>query len=136
MPPTPAPAAPRAVAAVLLFSPRPDALAAFYRDVVGLPMQPISLPGLDPHYACELRQVYLSIWTATDDAAAGAGRAGVALMVVDVAESFARLSAAGCPVDFPPRDTPVGIVARLRDPDGNVLELYAPPPAKRLPGNE
>lgn len=124
------PSPPIAVAAVLLFSKDPDGLARFYRERLGLPLRPFALTGLPPHWACDLGRVYVSIWPAEAEAEApdGALRNGLALYVRDVRREFGRLEADGVPVDFPPRATPLGLLARLRDPDGNPFELYQPAP--------
>lgn len=116
---------PLAIAAVLLFSPDPARLAAFYREHLGVPLRRVAVPDLDEHWACDIGPVYLSIWPLAG-AASGPSRGGVALYVADVPGSFERLSALGLAVDFAPRRTRLGVIARLRDPDGNPLELYSP----------
>lgn len=131
MPKTPAPARPSpplAVAAVLLFSTHPERLAAFYRDLLGLPLRRFTLTGVPTHWACELSHVYVSVWPVEEreDVAVGRGRAGLALYVRDVRREFTRLKEAGVPVDFEPRATPLGLLARLRDPEDNPFELYQP----------
>ena len=126
------PAPPLAIAAVLLFSHDADRLARFYRDDLGAPLQPIRVAGLPPHWATDIGQVYLSIWPVEgegdDCASVEAPRGGVALYVRSVVKEFERLAGKGVPVVFPPRRTAVGVVARLRDPDGNPFELYQPLP--------
>lgn len=119
------PGPPMAIAAVLLFSPDPASLADFYRRHLGVPLRPVSVPGLSPHWACDVGRVYLSLWPSGGPEAPGpsAGAGGVAFQVRDVASEFARLVAAGVPSVFPPRRTAVGLLARLLDPDGNVVEL-------------
>lgn len=121
------PSPPLAVAAVLIFSKNPEGLSVFYRDLVGVPLRPVQVPGAARHWACEIGQVYVSIWPATESALEGPGRAGFALYVRDVHREFERLVAAGTPVDFAPRATALGTIARLRDPEGNPFELYSPP---------
>ncbi len=122
------PSPPLAIAAVLLFSDEPDALAGFYRDVLGVPLRPIRLPDAVAHWACEIRQVYFSIWPADEDATQGAAsrRGGVAFYVKDVDQEFGRLKALGVEVVFAPRCSALGKIARLKDPDGNPFELYQP----------
>lgn len=127
-PPPPPP--PLAVAAVLLFAEDPDALARFYRQELGVPLQRVAVADLHPHWACDIGHVYLSIWplaAAELEAAEGPGRAGLALYLRDLEPRFQRLSSLpGVEVIFPPRRTRLGTIARLRDPGGNVLELYHP----------
>lgn len=121
------PSPPLAVAAVLIFAADPDGLAAFYRQRLGVPLRLVQVAGAARHWACELGHVYVSVWPAERPVAAGAGRVGLALYVRDVQREFERLVAAGVAVDFAPRVSALGIIARLRDPEGNPFELYAPP---------
>jgi catechol 2,3-dioxygenase-like lactoylglutathione lyase family enzyme len=78
-------------------------------------------------------RVYLSLWPADASAAPGAraGSGGVAFQVRDVASDYRRLVDAGVTSLFPPRRTPVGLIARLQDPDGNPVEIVQVP----APGN-
>ena len=122
------PSPPLAIAAVLLFSKNPDALAGFYRQKIGVPLQRIAVPELPAHWACDIGHVYVSIWPtdAADCERAQPHRGGIAFYVRNVATEFARLKEDGVSVDFAPKRTGVGIIARLRDPDGNPFELYQP----------
>lgn len=120
------PPPPLAIAAVLLLSPDPDRLARFYAEKLGLPLQRVALPEVEPHWACEIRQVYFSIWPDGRGGQPSAGSGGVALYVPDVQRDFDRLVDLGVPVEFSPKRTAMGIIARLRDPDGNPVELYQP----------
>lgn len=116
---------PLGIAAVLLFSPDPEALAAFYRRYFGVQLRPVSVPGLGPHWACDVGHVYLSLWPfdSPDAPRTTGGTGGVAFQVRDVQNDYQRLVQAGVPSVFPPRRTAVGIIARLRDPDGNPVEI-------------
>ena len=126
----PIPSPPIAVAAVLLFSKDPERLARFYREELGVPLRCFRLKDLPVHWACDIRHVYVSIWPAegVDDGPGEALRGGLALYVRDVKREFDRLVAGGVRVELSPRTTPLGILARLRDPDGNPSELYQPLP--------
>jgi len=121
-----------AVAAVLLYSPSPEALVHFYRVKLGVPLERVELQGVDPHWACDISSVYISIWPLAEgeeDPAPGRGRAGMALYVRDVWLTFERLREEGVEVLRPPTRSAMGLIAQLRDPDGNLLELYQPLPA-------
>lgn len=128
----PLPSPPLAVAAVLLFSDEPDALARFYREALGVPLRRIRVPDADTHWACDIRQVYFSIWPADEVASkrTESQRGGVAFYVRNVDKEFERLKALGVKVVFEPRVSVLGKIARLRDPDGNPFELYQPVPRK------
>ncbi len=119
---------PRAVAAVLIHSPQPARLAAFYRDALGLPLVPVEADGLAPHFACELGGVYVAVMPGARQGKSP-GRTCVAFMVDDVEAAVRSLEAAGARVLDRPRATALGTIARLRDPEGNLLELYQPPEA-------
>jgi predicted enzyme related to lactoylglutathione lyase len=121
-PPPGLPLRPRAVAAVLLESPDPRGLAAFYREVLGVPFEPVAVPGVAIQEACELGEVYLGI----GEGPRGPGKTCLALMVDDVAGAAAALKAAGVALDWGPRQTELGTLVRFKDPDGNPVELYQP----------
>jgi predicted enzyme related to lactoylglutathione lyase len=123
------PPSPLAIAAVLLFSDDAKSLAEFYREQLGVPLRHIAVSGVEPHWACDIRQVYFSIWPSKDNASEEipeTQRGGVAFYVADVQQQFERLVAHGVRVEAPPNETSLGIIARLRDPDGNLFELYQP----------
>jgi predicted enzyme related to lactoylglutathione lyase len=119
------PAPPLAIAACLLFSEEPDALAAFYIDKLGVPLKRMVMPDVPQHWACEIGSVYFSIWPpATNDALPPGGRSAVAFYVRNLQIVFEKLAAEGVDVIFAPKKTPMGIIARLKDPQGNAFELY------------
>jgi len=123
------PPSPLAIAAVLLFSEDAKTLAEFYRERLGVPLRRIAVAGVEPHWACDIRQVYFSIWPSKDKESKeipGGRRGGVAFYVADVQQQFERLVAQGVRVEVPPNETSLGKIARLRDPDGNLFELYQP----------
>ena len=112
----------RAVTAILLESADPARLAAFYRDVLGVPLQHVEVPGFPPHHGAELAQVYLAILK-------GRRRSGascVAFYVDDVTAAAAALRVAKVKQLAAPKRTPLGLIARFSDPDGNPFELYQP----------
>ena len=126
---TPIPPPPLAIAAVLLFSEDAKSLADFYREQLGVPLRHIAVAGVEPHWACDIRQVYFSIWPSKDNESKEipeAQRGGVAFYVADVQHQFERLVANGVSVEAPPNETSLGKIARLRDPDGNLFEIYQP----------
>jgi catechol 2,3-dioxygenase-like lactoylglutathione lyase family enzyme len=134
-----APSPPLGIAAVLLLSHDPESLAAFYRKHFAVPLRLVTVENLPRHWACDVGRVYLSIWSANDPAGTPeggglrTGSGGVAFHVRDVAAEHRRLTAAGVPCLFPPKHTPVGILARYQDPDGNPVETYQVLPG-RNPG--
>lgn len=122
------PSPPLAVAAVLFFSTDPESLAKFYREKLAVPLRYFQLPNVAPHWACDIGHVYISIWPTEGDLCdhSKSHRGGMALYVRDVQREYDRLVAQGVPSDFPPTRSALGIIARLRDLDGNPFELYQP----------
>lgn len=118
--------APLGIAAVLLESADPDRLAAFYRAELGVPLEPVEVEGFGRHFACELASVYLAIVEAPRRRRAAVPRGCVALFVEDVEALAERLKRARVKCVVPPRRTPLGLIGRFEDPEGNLFELYQP----------
>ncbi len=110
------------MAAVLLESNDPAALARFYRELLGVPLVKVELPGVRSHFAGELNGVYFAI----TPGAPRPGRTCVALKVESVVRATTALKQAGVYVVAEPKRTPLGFIARFRDPEGNLFELYQP----------
>jgi catechol 2,3-dioxygenase-like lactoylglutathione lyase family enzyme len=105
-------------------------LCKFYQDV--LQMEP---NGNDPFFNFSLNGLGLSIFSAqamqqmTPNAMAGAGYGGNVLEfeVEDVDEEYKRLTALAIPIVKPPTTQPWGIRSVwFRDPEGNLINFYAP----------
>lgn len=119
------PAPPLAIAACLLFSRDPEALATFYREKLGVPLKQMTIKDVAPHWACEIDRVYFSIWPPEDQTELPeGGRSAIAFYVRNLQIQFEKLAADGVEVIFGPRKTPMGTIARLKDPQGNAFELY------------
>lgn len=111
----------RAITAILLETKRPERLAAFYRDALGLELAWVDVPGFPPHFGVELAQVYFAILE-------GRPRPGpcVAFYVDDVRAAAKRLTRARVRQLTTPARTPLGLISRFADPDGNPFELFQP----------
>lgn len=130
--------------AVVLYSDDPERLAAFYRDTLGFPLEPDlfevaggapsvgpSAPPID--FECELGPVSFAVRAASDGPDDVHERIGALVLSLAVADLDAYLSALrqeGVEAD------PVALEegrrgARLRDPDGNEIELVEAEPAAR-----
>jgi predicted enzyme related to lactoylglutathione lyase len=96
----------------------PRALA-FYRDVLGMQ---VSFQDGERYVAFEPVQVSLALASAdeTDEPVV------VAYRVLDVAAAAAELESAGATVVVPPTTTAHEDRAKLRDPSGVPISLYAP----------
>jgi predicted enzyme related to lactoylglutathione lyase len=115
------------LSAVLLTSRQPDRLAAFYRDVLGVPLRE-ERHGSDPaHWGCELGDVHFAIHPAHVDGDGGGGRGPVrlAFWVFDLRSFVARLEREhGVSVVSPIEDLgESSLLTVVADPDGNEVEL-------------
>jgi predicted enzyme related to lactoylglutathione lyase len=93
---------------------------AFYRDVLGIPLQGDG----DWVEATFPDGVRFALHQAHGDVSPGTIK--VDLEVADIDDAVGRLHAAGVEVGEVARE-PFGCVAEFRDPDGYVLELFQPP---------
>ncbi|HEX2863346.1 MAG TPA: VOC family protein [Deinococcales bacterium] len=118
------------LSAVSLVSDDVPRLAAFYALLLGQPGE-----GDARHRAFGAGPVALSLASAglMEELApgclvgAGPGRVVIEFRVGDVDALHARLAALGVPVVKPPTTHPWGLrSAWVRDPDGNLVNLYAP----------
>ena len=107
---------------------QPDALAQFYGDVLGLERMP---QFRDPVYAAAGGYIRILDHSEVSGPTQEPARMQINLFVDDVAAEFARIAEHGAPVlRAPSRERWGGLVATLRDPDGNyvqLLELLADP---------
>jgi predicted enzyme related to lactoylglutathione lyase len=113
------------LSAVLLVSPDPARLAAFYRDVVGVPLVEERHGESRPHWGCNLGDVHFAIHPIETfpDRRSGVGAVKLAFTTFDVDALVRRLAARGVDVLYPPRDTGFFRSTAVLDPDGNFVEL-------------
>jgi catechol 2,3-dioxygenase-like lactoylglutathione lyase family enzyme len=114
------------LSAVLLVSENVRGLAAFYRDVLGLPLKEEVHGDTEAHYGCELGDVHFAIHPRENfDLAPGVapGRVRLAFGVVDIHAFAARLAVHKVTPVFPPRDVGFAMMTALNDPDGNYIEV-------------
>ena len=117
----------RFLSGILVVSSQPERLAAFYRDVLGLPLEPEVHAGAEPHWGCELGDVHFAIHPAADypeDPASGPGPVKLAFMVFDLIAMTEWLGERGVPLLYPPMDLGAeSTITAILDPDGNLVEL-------------
>lgn len=116
------------VSAILLISPDAKALAEFYKNGLGLPLEDEVHEGIPLHYACELDGVHFAIhpaegWpgVATRDAQSPV----IALRTSDVRAVKRRLAEIGVAAPGP-YDHGFAWALAFRDPDGNHIEILEP----------
>lgn len=115
------------LSAVLLTSRQPDRLAAFYRDVLGLPLHEERHDPGPSHWGCELGDVHFAIHPAEDaaDAPRGPGLVRLAFWVFDLEAFVQRIGQEhGIRCRYPIQDLGASsLVTAITDPDGNEVEL-------------
>jgi predicted enzyme related to lactoylglutathione lyase len=113
------------LSAVLVASTNPERLAAFYRDVIGIPLREEQHGASRRHWGCDLGEVHFAIHPVETfpDRRSGVGSVKLAFTTFDVKALARRLVASGTPLVYPPRDTGFFWTTAIRDPDGNLIEF-------------
>jgi catechol 2,3-dioxygenase-like lactoylglutathione lyase family enzyme len=118
--------------AVLLVSRNPERLVAFYRDVLGLPLEVEHHGNTLAHFGCEVGDVHFAIHPVENlpGSLPHVGAVRLAFEVFELDAMLERLSAHGVTLlRAPGADAESFRIAVLADPDGNVLELTGLPPS-------
>ena len=106
---------------VMVGTGRPDALARFYGEVLGLPRIG---KYRDPVFAAAGGFIRILDHSEISGPTREPARAQINLFVDDVETEFARIAGHGVDVlREPERESWGGLVATLRDPDGNYVQL-------------
>jgi catechol 2,3-dioxygenase-like lactoylglutathione lyase family enzyme len=118
------------LAVVLLLSRDTDRTAAFYRDVLGLPLHAEEHGGRHRHYACPLGSAYFTIQLA-EDLAAPPGPGGydflqLCFTVPDLDAFVKHLGERGVTPLHPPRPFEQTTFVTLLDPDGRHVRVMTP----------
>ena len=97
--------------------------ARFYRDAVGVPLEPTDQPG-EAHEEYSWREgAYLHFALFPAGTAGPSERAELDFSVDDLDQAHERMVEAGAPVVRKQHDAPWGLSAVYRDPDGNLVGL-------------
>jgi catechol 2,3-dioxygenase-like lactoylglutathione lyase family enzyme len=113
------------LSAILLVSKDAERLAAFYRDVIGLPLETEEHGGTHKHYGCELGDLHFAIHPAENfaDSGVGVGSIKLAFTVFDLGAFVERVKSHGVEFAYEPRDRGFAKMTALNDPDGNLIEF-------------
>jgi len=113
------------LSAVLLVSRNPARLAAFYRDVVGVPLAEERHGNSRVHWGCNLGEIHFAIHSVETfpDKQSGVGSVKLAFTVFNMQALVERLEQAEASLLYPPRDTGFFWSTAIQDPDGNLIEF-------------
>lgn len=112
--------------AVLIVSKNAPRLAAFYRDVLGFPLEDEKHGNTELHYGCEVGDIHFAIhpFENFEDQEPGVGAIKLAFEVFDMDALLKRLSAHDIKPLYEPKPMGgIGKITAVRDPDGNLIEL-------------
>lgn len=103
----------------------PETLASWYRDHLGI--SPVPTNYNEPGWQQEAGPTAFAPFPEATDYFGDANKAWMVNFRVRNLESIvAQLRAAGIEVKIDPQTYPNGLFARLRDPEGNAIELWEP----------
>ncbi len=113
---------------VMLGTTQPQALAAFYEQVVGKPADLVNSEG--NFFSWKLDNVFLSVLAHSEmeGKTKDPGRVMFNFETTQVREEFERIRTLGGIVIQEPYEVQVGWFATLADPDGNYFQLVSPFP--------
>jgi predicted enzyme related to lactoylglutathione lyase len=116
----------RFLSGIILVSADAARLAAFYRDVLGVPLEAEQHGDSEPHWGAELGDVHFAIHPTTDypGEPTGTGAVKIALLVFDLDALVKALTAKGVEPLYPPTEFGAeSWITAIHDPDGNTVEL-------------
>src|SRR5574338_210560 len=105
-------------------SAEPERLVAFYRDVVGLEVDPQFGPGAFMAGSSSFIALIIEGHAALTGATKEPERMLLNFMVMDLAAERERLESLGVPFVGASEEEGVGVFATFADPDGNLCQLF------------
>lgn len=115
---------------VLLLSGDTERTGAFYRDVLGLPLQEEQHDGKHKHFACQLGSIYFTIQRATDLNAPEPGKGfdflQLCFTVADLDAFLKRLGQRNIQPLHPPQPYEHTTFITLLDPEGRHVRVMTP----------
>jgi predicted enzyme related to lactoylglutathione lyase len=115
----------KSICGAILIATRPEALADFYAQGLGLAFTREEHAGLAPHWGVDIGHVHFGIHPPGNFRRSAAGQASLVLAfdVTSLEECRLRLEALGARCVQPPHDEGFGLVASFLDPEGNQFEI-------------
>lgn len=116
------------VGALLLISDDASRLAAFYRDVLGFPLEDERHDGVSLHFGCEIGGVHFAIHPSGDwpgESRRDAQSPVLVFHTTDVDAAYEKLVAHGVKAT-PPFDHGFAVLTAFDDPDGNNIQVMRP----------
>jgi predicted enzyme related to lactoylglutathione lyase len=121
---------PIAISSVFIMSRDPKSLAAFYQEVIGLPLSHDHEEGINAddsvqHYERDLGEVHFAIHLerGSKDLSHRNDAVSFALTVENLDHYLQRLASHNIQLLFPPMDLDFGRLAGIHDPDGNTVQF-------------
>ena len=113
------------LSAILLVSKDVERLAAFYKDVVGLPLEDEQHGETDKHYGCELGDLHFAIHPMSNFKGTeyGTGSVKLAFTVFDLNAFVEKVKSKGVQLAYEPKDVGFMKITGFNDPDGNYIEF-------------
>ncbi len=113
------------LSAILLISKDHNKLAAFYRDIIGVPLEDEQHGATLKHYGCELGDIHFAIHPVENFAGTshGVGSVKLAFEVFDINAHVKKLAGHGVEVLYPPKKMGPMLITAIKDPDGNLIEF-------------
>ena len=109
------------LSAVTFQSSDPERLARFYRDAVGIPLEPDRHGAIGSHYECDVNGLHFAVLKSSERMG---GPVVPVFRVGDLAAASERLAAMGATSLHDPMDLGDGMrVITFRDPDGNGFRM-------------
>ncbi len=112
---------PKFFSAVLIYTENVQRLAAFYRDVAGIPLEEEQHGGSALHYGCEIGDLHFAIHGAKTKP--GVGSINLAFEVFDLEKHMAEMKAKDVKIIMEIQDRGFMKIATVLDPDGNTIEF-------------
>lgn len=113
------------LSAVLITSRNAEKLAAFYRDVLKVPLEDEQHGPTAKHYGCEMGELHFAIHPIENfgNEEPGVGAVRLAFEIFDMDGFVRHLKTHGIEPLYPPKQQGPMLITAVKDPDGNQVEF-------------